>query len=765
VKEKKMKISKSFKMVVLIQFFICMTLIAHAADEEKRTWDVVTVLGTKEYEAVLPGSGDSVGVKDIRKHSYDDVNRVLRKVPGVYLREEDGYGLFPNISLRGVDVGRSQKVTIMEDGITAAPAPYSAPAAYYSPTAGRMSAIEVLKGSSQVKYGPHTTGGVVNYISTPVPGDREIYLKTLGGTDEEFRVHGYFGDTVETDLGRIGFLFEEYYRENDGFKTIDSTVGYAGSDDTGFEKTEPMFKISLETNEDASRYQKIEGKFGYSDLKANETYLGLAETDLEGDLYRRYSGSRNDNIDAEEARSYLRYSTDLNDEMSVTMTGYYNQFQRNWSKLHNVTAGGTTTSLSAALAQGGAALDVIKGVGAGSLNVRNNNREYAQWGFLNNVNFNFPVGETEHNLELGLGFHKDNVRRKQNTITHTQDATGAITSSSASAPGTAGNREQNSDVITTYIRDSISVGDWTFTPGFRYENIDYEYIDYEYIDFNTSGSPDLITGRDTSNLSAIAGGLGVNYKVNDQTSVFTGVHQGFSVPGPRDNARSGLKEETSLTKEVGVRFNTTNKALSNELVYFHTSFNDLLVKDNIGGGGTGDSENVGDIISQGIEAKLQYDLGVAKEKEYSNPYYVSFTYTNAELDGDSNSTDPESIFSGGKDGNKVPYVPEYQFSIGTGLEFKKWGAFIDGTYAAEAFTTADNVSNPFEKSGSPDARFGKTDEIFYIDLSGHYNLNENAKIVANLQNVGGMEYIVSRHPHGPRPGKPFTATFGLEMTF
>ena len=45
------------------------------------------------------------------------------------------------------------------------------------------------------------------------------------------------------------------------------------------------------------------------------------------------------------------------------------------------------------------------------------------------------------------------------------------------------------------------------------------------------------------------------------------------------------------------------------------------------------------------------------------------------------------------------------------------------------------------------------------------NLNDNAKVVANLHNVGDFEYIVSRHPHGPRPGKPFTATFGLEMIF
>ena len=748
-------------LVFSLQIILCLAGNVWAVSNGVNIWDVVTVLGSRDNAAALPGSGDRVGMMDIRKHSYDDVNRILRKVPGVYLREEDGYGLFPNISLRGVDVGRSQKVTIMEDGIVAAPAPYSAPSAYYVPTAGRMAEIEILKGSSQVKYGPHTTGGVVNYISTPVPKDFQGYFKILGGTEEELRFHGYLGDTVDTEFGRIGYVLEEYYRHNDGFKKIDTTTDFTEGEHTGFTRSEPMFKMSWESNQEANRYQKVEGKFGYSDLKANETYLGLAEKDLNGNLYRRYSGSRFDNIVTEESRSYLRYTTDINDQMSVTMTGYYNQFQRHWAKLHNVTVGGETMSLSSALAQGGSALNLIQGQGSGTLNVRNNNRSYSQWGLFNNINFNFSIGEILHDLEIGLGYHTDYVRRKQNTLNYVQNAMGVITSSSATAPGTAGNRRQESDSFITYIRDSIKVGDWTFTPGIRYENIDYEFID-----FDTSGSdPEAITGRATSSLSAMAGGIGINYDISAQTSAFGGIHRGFSVPGPRDNARSGLTEETSLTKEIGVRYRTSNHALTGDFVYFHTNFDDLIVKDNIGGGGTGDSENVGDIVSQGVEVKLQYDWGVAKKKYFRNPYYMSFTFTNAELDGDSSSTDPESIFSGGKDGNKVPYVPEYQLTMGTGIEFKKWGGFIDMTYIAETFTTADNVSNPFERLGTSDARFGKTDDIFYVDVSGYYNITDNAKCVINFHNVGDVEYIVSRHPHGARPGKPFTATFGIDITF
>jgi Fe(3+) dicitrate transport protein len=60
----------------------------------------------------------------------------------------------------------------------AAPATYTAPSAYYSPTVERMSGLEVIKGSSQVKYGPHTTGGVINYLSTIIPDEVTTYSKS-----------------------------------------------------------------------------------------------------------------------------------------------------------------------------------------------------------------------------------------------------------------------------------------------------------------------------------------------------------------------------------------------------------------------------------------------------------------------------------------------------------------------------------------------------------------------------------------------------------
>ena len=129
----------------------------------------VTIIGSREAAQSLPGSGAVVDFEQIQIESANDINQLLKTVPGIYILEEDGYGLRPNIGIRGATSERSSKVTLMEDGVLIAPAPYSNPAAYYFPTTLRMHTIEVLKGAPLLRYGPQTTGGVVTIVSTPIP--------------------------------------------------------------------------------------------------------------------------------------------------------------------------------------------------------------------------------------------------------------------------------------------------------------------------------------------------------------------------------------------------------------------------------------------------------------------------------------------------------------------------------------------------------------------------------------------------------------------
>ena len=88
--------------------------------------DDVHVTGTEQEIQTTPGSVHVLNKAQLEKFEYTDIHRVLSAVPGVYIRTEDGYGLRPNIGMRGAPAERSQKISSMEDGIIITPAPYSA---------------------------------------------------------------------------------------------------------------------------------------------------------------------------------------------------------------------------------------------------------------------------------------------------------------------------------------------------------------------------------------------------------------------------------------------------------------------------------------------------------------------------------------------------------------------------------------------------------------------------------------------------------------
>ena len=716
--------------------------------------DEVSIIGSKFNIKNIAGSAAYLDVQDIREHNVDDVNRVLRRVPGVNLRQEDGFGLFPNISLRGVDSARSSKVTIMEDGVLTAPAPYSAPSAYYSPTAGRMSGIEVLKGSSQVKYGPHTTGGVVNYLSTPIPTTEQYYLKSSFGSFNEIRNQAYFGNTVNVGSGKLGYLVEIYARSNTGFKVLDNNPpDIRGDADTGFRKQEPMIKLSYEPN--TALYQRFEAKFGYTSLDANETYLGLNTADFRNDPFRRYAASRFDEIATSHFRTYVRHFLKFNRDTSLVTTIYGNTFNRNWQKLHDLRA--PNTNLSVALGSG-SGLAILRGEAAGTLRLRNNNRTYYLYGVESNLTHTTEMGATKHKIDVGVRYHFDQIRRKQWNEEFTQDAAGAITAVTVGARGTAGNRVQKTNALALNVQDAVKWKKFTFTPGVR-----FEYIRQSYEQF----APDT-TDFGSRDFGVVVGGGSVKYDLYDaggeDVDVFAGIHRGFSPPGPRSGIRNGIREETSVGYEAGARYKNARHAFATEAIFFLTDINDLVVNDSIGGVGSGDTFNGGKVRSLGLEFQANYDHGLAKNWAVQTPTYIALTYTDATFRSDAASADAESIFVGAVKGNKVPYISDIVLSFGWGLIYKKFSINFDANYTADAFADGSNRdvnNNPVTLVA--DERFGKIDSQFVIDAALGYQINEKVRLFSNFKNITQDEYIVSRQPHGPRPGLPFSMFAGVEI--
>ena len=218
---------------IWMSVFLLMASNATALDIKAPTIEEVLIIGSKEDKSKLAGSGIQIGQELIEKQGYTYLNQVISMAPGVYVREEDGYGLRPNIGIRGATAERSQKITIMEDGVLIAPAPYSAPAAYYITNAARLHALEVLKGPASIQFGPHTVGGAVNLVTRPASWQSFAELHYTAGTDDFQKLSA----TSEFVSDNVSYMFDAMHYSSDGFKQLEHGA------DTGFMRTHFNVKV------------------------------------------------------------------------------------------------------------------------------------------------------------------------------------------------------------------------------------------------------------------------------------------------------------------------------------------------------------------------------------------------------------------------------------------------------------------------------------------------------------------------------------------
>ena len=676
--------------------------------------DAFSVIGSKENISDLQGSGYFLESTELEVFKQTDITAILRTIPGVYVRPEEGYGLFPNISLRGVDSGRSQKVTIMEDGILSSPSPFSDPAAYYSPTAGRMSGFEVLKGSSQIKYGPQTTGGVINYLSTPIPTEKETNLSLSYGSEAEIIGHLTSGDVVKMEKGTLGYLVEVYHHQTDGWKTINGTASLPASDQTGFEKTDYMLKLSWTPAKDTRHY--FEFKAGYTELDGDVGYTGLSSTDFATDPYQRYAMTRFDNMDSDHMRLYLRHLFKISDNTKLTSSVFYNQFNRDWYKLSHING----TSLSTSALENPTILATLNGTAAGNITLKHNDRTYTVQGIQTKINHKVGV----HNLEGGIRFTDD----VYDTNPYSDDlyvinATGGIDSIT---PAAKSGSTRDSKAWEIYVQDTLELGKFDVTPGIR----------HTLVDFNHQGME--------SDIEVTSPGISFDYTFDRGTEIFGGYFRGQALPGPSGRS-NGDQKETSDSFELGVR-NVLENKLYYEFVGFYSKYDNMLARDSLGLDTT--SRNFGEASINGLEILGGYDFGTLGGMVSATPLTVSATYSKTEFD---TATSGSDFWGGAQPGNDFPYIPDWQFNARLGFIFEKTDLYLNYQWVDEVYTDAANTH--------------AIDSYGLLDVSLTRYINEKLSIYGKVTNLTDEEYATTRLPAGYRAGAPRLFTVGLDYTF
>ena len=695
-----------------------------------------TILGNKFVARNRTGAAYYLSTDELADFNYTDINRALNKISGVNFYEEDGFGLRPNISIRGTSPERSSKIAIMEDGILISPAPYSASSAYYFPSVARMQAVEVLKGSSQIQYGPYTTGGAINFVSTEIPKSFQGKISSSYGSFNTGQTYS----TVGSSNGNFEYMIEYLNYNSNGFKDLGENLN------TGFDINEITSKVRFNSSKDAKIDQSLEFKFHYYDETSNETYLGLTDSDFKKTPFLRYIGSGKDKMDAEHNQYLITHEIKISEKFNITSILYHNGFKRNWYKLDDIVHNGESQKISKVISNPdlySGHLSFVKGEINGASNflkVKANNRKYVSQGVQTKIDYHwYGKNNSFNDLEIGLRFHYDEEDRFQWEDIYTMNY-GVIDIDKFGKKGSQGNRVSSANSFASYVMYKYKYNEFTITPGIRYESIKLERNDWGKS--NPSRNESGLSYRE-NNISVLIPGIGLNYNLNNKISIFGGIHKGYSPPGSSD----GQKAEQSLNSELGARLAFNN--VNSEIIFFQNNYSNLLGNDLAATGGFGELDpfNAGEALVNGFEFLLRSNL-IDNDKTMI-PLSLSYTLTNAKFLTDFGST--QDIWGEVRDGDRIPYIPQHQFNSSLSIQTKDYEINLSANYNGKFSTVANGSS--------------EIPSYLVFDISFIYNLRSDLIFRSKILNLFNKKYSVSRAPAGLRPGHPFGIYAGFEYKF
>lgn len=701
------------------------------AEDDESQYRVDTSLITAEELARSGGAGNRKDEEDLKALNYDDPNSQVQDIPAVFVRREDGFGLRPNIGIRGANSDRSKKITLMEDGILFGPAPYSAPAAYYFPVTGRMVGLEVFKGPSAVRYGPHTVGGAVNWVTRPVPYD------TVAGVDVNFgsyltgKAHGYFG----TSWDHVGVLVEALQWQSDGYKQLDN----AGS--TGFNKTELMGKLRFNSDLSADTFHALTLKAGFSREVSDETYLGLTDDDFAATPNRRYAASQQDRMAWHRLQGQARYILEVGSAFDLQATAYRHHFDRVWHRLNSFD--GATRPLSELLASPTGSrrvyVDILRGdtdstAPDENLVIANNGRSYVSQGIDLVTNWNAEFGVFKNRLQVGARLHYDRIERDHSDELWAMES-GELVRVDDGAVTTTRNIGRTT-AYASHILNELQFWRLVATPGVRIEFIDGELEDL------TSG--DIVRNSQV----AVLPGIGLYGAITEELGVLAGVHRGFSPEAPGQPEE--VVPETSLNYEAGVRFTRPRSSSIVEVVGFFNDYSNLLGSCSFSSGCTEQSLdqqfNAGQVWIYGAEVVAGHDLEGPVGLTF--PVRAAYTYTGSRFRNAFSSANPQ--FGEVEVGDELPYVPEHQASLRLGVKYRAVAWNVAGTYVG-----------PMREVAGQGADEARTDTQVILDTLLSVQLFDRFTLYGKVDNLLNQRPIVARRPFGARPTRPLMVQGGI----
>jgi len=664
----------------------------------------------------IPGSIEVIDSQTLENSRAFNSTEVLRKVSGLNVRDEEGFGLRPNIGIRGINPTRSNKVLLLEDGIPLTYAPYGDNASYYHPPIDRFESIEVLKGSGQILYGPQTIAGVINYITPKPPDEPEGSILLIGGNRRYFNGNFTYGGTV----GNTGLLFGYTRKQGDGSR-----------ENVHSKLNDFNFKSLSSLNAENA----ITIKFNYYDEDSNVGYSGLREDEFRANP--RQNPFHNDFFFGDRYGASLTHAYVITPDVVLTTNFYGAYFRRHWWR-QSSNSNQRPNDASDPLCGGMANLNTTCG-NQGRL------RRYYFAGLEPRLSITHGLFGVRNETETGFRMHFENQARVQKNGDRPDARDGVIVE----------NNGRRNQAYSGFIQNRFLIGNLTVTPGFRLEHVKYQ----------RSNRLLGVTGKTT--VTQAVPGLGVAYTLKERVTLFAGVHRGFAPPRTEDiinNTTGGsvdLDSELSWNYEVGMR-GRPHRSLRLDATFFRLDYENQIIPASLAGGIGSIVTNGGATLHQGLELTASFDSAAILKRRFNVYLRTAYTYLPvAEFRGNRFSGVPG--FSTTRiTGNRLPYAPEHLLNASVGYAHSGGlDLFVEGVYAGSQFSEDLNLINPLNASGQT----GLIPSYTIFNATANYSVERlRTTFFITAKNLFDRLYIADR-ARGILPGPPRGIHAGFKYRF
>ena len=650
---------------------------------------------------------------------------LLESIPGINGYADDGFGNSRlSIGVRGLNPRRSARVLILEDGVPIQPAVYIYPNAYYNPPADRIDAVEVIKGSAAVRYGPQTMGGVINYTTRRPDGTRGIAnLITVGN-------NGYYSAFSELrgigNPDKVSSDIQLLYKHGDGFR-----------DNNTFNQVNGTVKTLLHLNRDRTLYLKLNGNYENS----NATYTGLTEYTFQNDP--NFNPKEDDNFKVVRTSLDVMYTNKITERVVSNTTMYTSVFDRRWWREDDIFVrpdaleAGNLTPMP--YFQTG---DLIRtGNGKSNFGIL---RTFYVGGIEQNYTIKHNIGVNSSRAEIGGRVHWERFIDDKK-IGDAPDARDGIYYS-----GTQGSTEDPVKILgqshhyetlalALFAKEYIELQNLTLTFGTRFEVFKQDRVDR----LRGSVLADKVS-------SVLLPGIGLNYQIG-HFNFFGGIHRGYTAPSSGalkitnfgQNVGAGgldLEPEKSWNMELG--FRSWMRGMTIESAGFFITVDGLVAA----GRGTA-FKNLGRVNLSGIETSMR--LGVSEFVSGLPDLNFTYTYLHTEIvDGIVKSATIAGNVDVVLNGNELPYAPQHTFTVGLA---KQIGNVVrmraDMRFIDEVFTDFENIQHTKNRGDT-----GPIPSYAIVNASVDYQLGKQWQLFFTAKNIFDNVYIGSRlHSNAGQP--------------